>query len=362
MALFIVLSVFSGLKEFSLSFSNSTDPDLKIEASKGKSFYLLSGEENLLKKSKHIGAFSKIVEERVFFVYDEKEHVAFLKGVDSLYLKVADFDKKLFSGMWLESKTNEAVLGYSISQKLSVGLLDYNNPLEVYVPKAGKGNLSRDDAFMKTFLAPSGIFEAGEELNNKYVYCDIEITQNLLGYNPNQITNIEIKIKENSTEEEAVSELKNIFKNKVKIKNRAQLNDSLYKMLNTENIAVYLIFTLVIIIALFNLIGALIMMIIDKKTNLKTLYNLGTEIKHLKNIFLFQGSLLTFFGGLIGIFLGICIVIIQQKFELIMVNETLPYPVVFEIKNIIIVLFTIYFLGIIASWIASNTVSKKLFE
>jgi lipoprotein-releasing system permease protein len=125
---------------------------------------------------------------------------------------------------------------------------------------------------------------------------------------------------------------------------------------------VYSIFTLVIILTLFTLAGALIMMIIDKKANLKTLYNLGVEIKQLRNIFLFQGSLLTFFGGIVGLLLGIIIVIIQQQFELVMVNESLPYPIVFEVKNILIVIATIYILGIIASWIASNTVSKKLVE
>jgi lipoprotein-releasing system permease protein len=133
-------------------------------------------------------------------------------------------------------------------------------------------------------------------------------------------------------------------------------------MLNTENIVVYLIFTLVIIIALFNLIGAIIMMIIEKKTNLKTLYNLGTEIKYLKNIFLFQGNIISIFGGIIGLILGIVVILIQQQFEIIMINSTLAYPVLFEIKNVLLVLVTITVLGFIASKIASSTVTKKLLE
>ncbi len=363
MALFVVMSVFSGLKEFSLSFSNTTDPDIRIEAVIGKSFYLEPKEEIALKKSKNFIAFSKCIEERVFFVYDEKEHVAFIKGVDSVFTNVSSFDKKLFSGLWIESQTNEAVLGYGISQKLSIGLLDYSNALEVFVPKPGKGTInSRDDAFVKNSLSPVGIYNVSEDIDSKYVFCDIEIVQNLLNYKQNQLTTIDFKLNKNANEEDAIQELKSIFKNKVTIKNRAQLNDSLYKMLNTENIAVYLIFTLVIIIALFNLIGALIMMIIDKKPNLKTLYNLGVELKQLRSIFFFQGSLLTFFGGLIGIILGILIVYIQQEYELIMVSAELPYPVVLEIKNVLIVLLTIYVLGTLASWIASNTVSKKLVE
>lgn len=362
MALFVVMSVFSGLKEFSLSFSNSTDPDIKIEASKGKSFILSLDQINQLKKSENFSAFSKIVEERVFFLYDEKEQVAYIKGVDSLYSDVTSINEQLFAGSWIESETNQAIIGAGIQRKLSIGLLDFNNRLEVIAPKAKKGQLSSEDDFKRASLIPVGIYSLNEEIDNKYVYCDIKIAQELLGFKSNQVTNIEFKLKPNSTEEKAISELNSIFKDEVVIKNRAQLNDSLYKMLNTENIAVYLIFTLVIIIALFNLIGALIMMIIDKKSNLKTLYNLGVEIRQLRGIFFFQGSLLTFFGGLIGLIIGIIIIVIQQQFSLVMVNESLPYPVVFEVKNILIVIATIYILGIAASWIASNTVSKKLVE
>lgn len=362
MALFVVMSVFSGLKEFSLSFSNSTDPDIKIEATKGKSFELTLDQENQLKKATQFSDYSKIVEERVFFLYDEKEQVAYLKGVDDSYNDVTTLNKELYAGSWFDSESNGAIIGAGIMRKLSIGLLDFNNQLEVFAPKPKKGQLSSDDDFRKASLVPVGIYSLNEEIDNKFVYCDIEIAQNLLGYKSNQFTNIEFKIDSLSTEEEAIATLKTIFKDEVVIKNRAQLNDSLYKMLNTENIAVYLIFTLVIIIALFNLIGALIMMIIDKKSNLKTLYNLGVEIKQLRGIFFFQGGLLTFFGGLIGLILGIIIVVIQQQFNLVMVNESLPYPVVFEIKNIMIVLVTIYLLGIVASWIASSTVSKKLVE
>jgi lipoprotein-releasing system permease protein len=362
MALFVVMSVFSGLKEFSLSFSNSTDPDIKIEATKGKSFELTLEQENLLKKATQFSDYSKIVEERVFFLYDEKEQVAHLKGVDSLYNNVTTLNKELYAGSWFDSESNGAIIGAGIMRKLSIGLLDFNNQLEVFAPKPKKGQLSSDDDFRKAALVPVGIYSLNEEIDNKFVYCDIEIAQDLLGFKSNQFTNIEFKIDSLSTEEEAIATLKAIFKDEVLIKNRAQLNDSLYKMLNTENIAVYLIFTLVIIIALFNLIGALIMMIIDKKSNLKTLYNLGVEVKQLRGIFFFQGGLLTFFGGLIGLILGIIIVVIQQQFNLVMVNESLPYPVVFEIKNIMIVLVTIYLLGIVASWIASSTVSKKLVE
>lgn len=363
MALFVVLSVFSGLVDFSLSFSNSIDPDLKISTTVGKSFTYSEAQQQRVRKIEGIANSSQIIEERVLFVFDGKEQVTYLKGVDSLFDKVSTIKKSLFNGQWLKPNTRQVVVGYGISEKLSLGLYDFNNPLEVYVPKPGSGTIeSADDAFNKSILTPVGIFAISEELDSKYVFSDIGLAQDLLGYQPNQISGIEIKLKPKADEAKVVKALQTIFKSNCVIKNRMQLNDGLYKMLNTENIAVYLIFTLVIIIALFNLIGALIMMILDKKGNLKTLYNLGVEVKDLRKIFLFQGTLLSVIGGLIGLFLGAIIVLIQQHFQLIMITPTLSYPVIFSLQNVIIVLVTIVSLGFIASLIASSRVSKGLLE
>jgi lipoprotein-releasing system permease protein len=185
--------------------------------------------------------------------------------------------------------------------------------------------------------------------------------QALLEYPQNRISHIEIKLAPQADESAISKKLQAIFPH-IRVKNRAQLNDSLYKMLNTENVAVYLIFTLVIIIALFNLIGALIMMILDKKNNLKTLYNLGTPVRDLRRIFLWQGSLLSVFGGLIGLLLGVLLVLLQQQFQFIMITPTLAYPVVFTLENAGIVLGTITVLGISASWIASSRVTKKMLD
>ena len=363
MALFVVLSVFSGLKVFSLSFTNDIDPDLKISSTLGKSFFISPEQEAKIKKIEGLASYSKIIEERVLFVFNDKQEVTYLKGVDSNFNKVNDIKKTLYNGQWLEPNTYQVVVGYGIAQKFSMGLLDFNNQLEVWVPKPGKGTIENaEQAFNKSEVYPIGIYAISEDLDSKYVFADIGLAQELLEYKTNQISGIEIKEKEGADENAIIDKLNIIFKNKITIKNRAQLNESLYKMLNTENIAVYLIFTLVIVVALFNLIGALIMMILDKKGNLKTLFNLGTEIKDLRKIFLLQGTLLSVFGGLIGLTLGIVIVLLQQHFQLVMITPTLAYPVIFSIENVLIVMGTIVTLGFIASLIASSRVSKKLLE
>lgn len=362
LALFVVLSVFSGLKDFSLSFSNDLDPDLKLTSSAGKSFVISAQQQQKLANISQIQAFSKVIEERVLFVFNGKEHVTYLKGVDSTFLKVNDIQMSIIQGQWPESYSSQVVIGYGTHQKLSLGVYDYNNPFEVYIPKPGKGLIENpDDAFTRAILVPVGIYAINEDLDSKYVFSDFSVAQELLNYKSGQVTNIEIKLKKGASENAVRTALQNIFPNTI-IKNRAQLNDSLYKMLNTENLAVYLIFTLVIIIALFNLVGALIMMILDKKSNLKTMYNLGAEIKDLRQIFLLQGTLLSVLGGVIGLILGIAIVLLQQKFALIMLTPTLAYPVVFTFQNVLIVFATISILGFLASLISASRINKALLE
>jgi lipoprotein-releasing system permease protein len=363
MALFVVLSVFSGLKVFSLSFTNDIDPDLKISSILGKSFLITPNQESQIKKIEGLASYTKIIEERVLFTFDGKQEVTYLKGVDSNFNQVNAIETKLFNGQWLKPDTYQVVVGYGIAQKFSMGLLDFNRQLEVLAPKPGKGAIENpEQAFNKTDVIPVGIYAISEDLDSKYVFADLGLAQELLEYKTNQVSGIEIKTKTSANETDISNQLQTIFNNKITVKNRAQLNESLYKMLNTENIAVYLIFTLVIIVALFNLIGALIMMILDKKGNLKTLFNLGTEIKDLRKIFLLQGTLLSVFGGIIGLVLGIIIVLIQEYFQLIMITPTLAYPVIFSLENVLIVMGTIISLGFIASLIASSRVSKKLLE
>jgi lipoprotein-releasing system permease protein len=363
MALFVVLSVFTGLREFSISFTNDIDPDLKVNSTLGKSFFIVPKQEKEIKAIDGIASFSKVIEERVLFTFNGKQEVTFLKGVDASYNTVSEYNKKLFNGEWLKPDTYQVVVGYGIAQKFSMGLLDYNNALEVFVPKPGKGAIENpSQAFNTTDVFPVGIYAISEDLDSKYVFADLGLVQELLDYKYNQISNLEIKLKQDADEAAVIEKLQSVFNHKITVKNKEQLNEALYKMLNTENIAVYLIFTLVIVVALFNLIGALIMMILDKKGNLKTLFNLGTEIKYLRKIFLLQGTLLSVFGGIIGLLLGIVFVLLQQEFEFIMITPTLAYPVVFTVENIVIVMTTIITLGFIASLIASSRVSKKLLD
>jgi len=206
----------------------------------------------------------------------------------------------------------------------------------------------------------SGIYHVNEELNSKYVFTPFNLAKKLLSLSEDEVSAIEIKLTPLADERVVTSSIQNILNQELVFKNRIQQNDALYKMLNTENLAVYLIFTLVLIIALFNVVGSIIMMILDKKQNLKTLFNLGATISEIRKIFFMQGVLMTLLGGILGILLGVIIVMLQMQFNLVMITNSLPYPVKLDVVNVLVVFITITILGILASKIASGRVNENM--
>ena len=362
-ALFIVLSVFAGLKDYSLQFSSFVDPDLKLLPSEGKSFIFSEEDRNSLMNIQDIASFSEVIEERVIIKSENKNLLATLKGVDSNFLNVTHIDSMITKGYWFAPNSNEVVSGWGISHNLSFGILDFRKSLSLYVPKPGKGQISSiKGAYNSAYVNNVGLFDINEELNDKFVFSDIHLAKQLLSYKDNQISALEIKLNANADENIVRGAINTKFENRFIIKNREQLNDALFKMLNTENLAIYLIFTLVIIIALFNVVGAIIMMILDKKKSLNTLFNLGTEPKTIRSIFFWQGSLMTIVSGAIGVAIGLLVVFFQQQFDLIMLTPELPYPVKLNIFNVLVVLITIFALGVLASRLASQRITKKLIQ
>lgn len=360
-SLFIVLSGFAGLKDFTLQFSTIVDPDLKAETAAGKSFVLTNDDIANLNNIDEVAVYSKIIEERVIVAFEDKNYLASIKGVDAYYRSVNTIDSVIVNGSWIDQKTNQIVAGWGISTNLSFGVLDYAKTVNIYVPKPGKGPItSAKNAFNAVNAVNVGIFDINEDLNNTYIYAPIDLTKHLLNYKPNQVSAIEFKIKEGVDELVAKQKIQTVLGDKVIVKNRAQLNDALYKMLNTENLAVYLIFTLVLIIAFFNVIGSLIMMMLDKKKSLNTLFNIGATVKDIRKVFFYQGSLMSIVGGLLGLGVSFVIAVLQKMFDLVMITPSIAYPVTIKLENFFIVFFTISVLGIIASKIASIRITEKL--
>lgn len=363
LALFIILSGFSGLRTFSYNMLDVADPDIKITTAIGKSFFYTDAIDKNLQSTSEIKVISSTIEERVFLEYNNKNEIAYIKGVEENYPQISQIDSSLTTGTWLQTDfSNTAVIGRGISNKLSLGTLNFGEPLQIMIPKPGKGFINPRNPFYKIDVQIVGIYRGTEDFESKFVFTNIDEARKLLRFNEHQISAIELKLTENADADAISNQLQKKLGTDFKVQTKEQLNEVFYKVINTENFVSYLIFTLIVIIALFNVIGAIIMMIIDKKQNLKTLFNLGATIKEIKKTFVLQGFLLTFIGMCVGLFLGIVLVLLQQKFSLFMIVPDLAYPVELRFTNFLIVFFTITLLGYIAAKIASSRISKSFIE
>lgn len=361
-ALFIVLSGFAGLKAFSLEFTTLTDPDLKLFPEQSKTFIFSNDQRKKMSQIKGINSFSEIVEDKVLITCDNKFLAVDLKGVDSYYPQKT-IDSILAYGDWMESDLPQIVSGWDITNKLGFDIYDLTKIIRLYAPRPGKGQLlSIKEAFKSMKVVNSGIFQINDNLNNSLIFTSIDNAKYLLGISASEVSSIEIITTERANLKQINSELNNLFGSKIVIKDRTQLNGALYKMLNTEQLVVYLIFTLILIIALFNIVGSIVMMILEKKENLKTLFNIGATKRMIQKVFFLHGLLITFFGGLAGLSLGIIVIFVQQYFEPVLITPTLPYPVILNWINIFISFATIFILGSIASLLASFSIKKLDFK
>lgn len=360
-ALFIVLSGFAGLKTFSLSFTNVFDPDLKAQPITGKFFSITEAQEKQLSEMEDMVSYAKEIEEKVFLQHREKSEIAFIKGVDDNYTKTIAVDSTVYYGEW-NIEQQQGVAGIGIANALGISIGNPINPLKILALKPGKGSLSQQGFSNSINTLPliiSGVYQVEESLDKKYIFVELPLAQALLEKEASEISGINFKFVKDANLAQAKKQIAAIFEDKIRLKTREELNSSLYKMLNTENVATYLIFTLVLIIALFNVVGAIIMMILDKQQNSKTLYNLGVTIKELRRIYFVQGILVTTLGGIIGVLIGSLLIGSQLLFGWVKIGS-IDYPVELQLVNVVIVLATIIVLGIIASKIASSRINAKL--
>ena len=361
-ALFVILSIFSGLRTFNSSLLDTSDPDIKISPIKGKSFMLTEATKSIIEKNEGIAFYSPVIEERVFLKRDDKQQVAYIKGVEYDYINVVKLDSAMNMGTWLHPDyLNAAVVGNGLAYKLSLGIMSFGEPLEMVVPKTGTGFMSPNSTrSIRTQVI--GTYTGLEEFQNKYVFVLNQQAQKLLDYEPNQFSAIEIALQSNIDPDDFAERLQVSLGPDFKVQTKAQLNELFYKVINTENFVSYLIFTLIMIIAMFNVIGAIIMMIIEKKKNLQTILNLGATLKEVKRIFVIQGFLLTIVGMIIGLILATIAIYIQIQTEYFKIVGNIPYPMELKLSNLFIVMGTITVLGFLASKIASSRISTQFLE
>jgi lipoprotein-releasing system permease protein len=359
-SLLIVLSAFTGLKDFGLSFSNIFDPDFRVEAAQGKVLTIDSLKLDKIMKIEGVDAVSGILEEKAFLNYRNKNHVVYLKGVDSLFDQVINSKRLLTTGRWFDQEFNEVVIGAGVAQILSLGVYDYNDFLVLTVPKRSNKTSTFKDPFVNKTALVSGIYNISEELDKKYIFSSLPFARDLFQRKKGVYSSLELKMTPRYNRSTVEDQLRNAIKIPLKISSRNELNAALFKMLNTEQMAIYLIFTLVIIIALFNVVGALIMMILEKKPQIKVLYALGVKPAEIQKIFYYLGGMIGWVGGGIGVLFGSFLVLLQTYSPFLYIPGTnFPYPVRLEFQNIVVVFSILFVLGAIASRWSTVRLAKK---
>lgn len=365
-ALIIILSVFNGFESLVLSMYDNYSPDLKIEATKGKTFNPNQSSFQKIKKDKSIASYTEVLQEKALLRYDNLQFIGKIKGVDDNFLKNTMLDSSLVEGEFLlKDKNNQyAIIGSTVRYTLGVNI---NNPvkkLEIYSPiKGNKTGFTPADEFISEHLIPVGVFQAQQEDNN-LVIMPLSVARTLLG-EPQNVSYIEIFLEKGVD----INKIQKSFENQLgkgfNIKDRIQQNELLYKILNSEKWAVYLILTFVLIIAIFNIIGSLTMLVIDKRKDIAILNSLGAPKKMIGNIFLLEGLMIAMIGCVLGLFVGFIFSWLQQEYGLIsMGQENLliqAYPVEIKFLDFVLVFATVFFISLFASYISSG-ISIKRFE
>ncbi|MCY7410039.1 MAG: FtsX-like permease family protein [Chitinophagales bacterium] len=366
--LILVLSVFNGFEGLVISLYNSFNPDFKITATVGKSFVPDSTKLVELRSLKGIRAVSKVIEENALLTHNDMQYIATVKGVELNYGSVSGIDSAIYDGVFLlnDGKQDFAVLGAGISQSLQINYADPLSFIALYIPKKGKTNaINPEDAFNRDLIKPSGSFAIQSEFDSKYIFVPLDFARALNGYD-HQVSAIEIALNNNVDADLLQSQIQKIFGNSFKVKNRLQQNETLYKVMKTEKWAVYAILTLILIIAAFNIIGSLSMLVIEKKKDISILKTMGADDALIGKIFLYEGVLLAFIGCSVGFAIAITIIWLQHRFEFLKIGGGSfvidAYPVDLKIGDLILVFFTVMIIGLIAAWLPSRRASKTQYE
>ncbi|HOU01677.1 MAG TPA: FtsX-like permease family protein [Bacteroidales bacterium] len=368
MALIIILSVFNGLEDMVRSIFNTFDPDLKITPSLGKTFIPDSSKLEMLANVNGVACYSLTIEENALLRYDDRQTVATIKGVDDTYVRVTGIDSSMWDGEFIlksDRQRDYAIPGIGIANYLGIGIT-FVTPLNIYVPKlSASSTVNPEDAFNRKFIYPSGIFQVEQSYDSKYVYVPIDFARELIG-NDNGVSSIEIKFTDTADEKRVKKEVSDIFGDDFVVQNRFEQQEIFYRVMKSERFAIFLILTLILIIASFNIIGSLTMLIIEKERDIEILKSLGADRDLIRRIFIFEGWMISIMGAVIGLILGFIICWLQQTYGLVRLQSDslllTSYPISMEFKDFIIVPLTVLTIGYWAAWYPVRYLTKKYLD
>lgn len=368
MALIVVLSVFNGFEGLIVSLFNTYNPDLEITAKEGKTFFPEDINAESIRNLDGVVYFTEIVEDNALLKHNSRQYIIYLKGVGDGYREMTDLDSMIIDGKFIlrEGNMNFAVMGAGVAYHLGFYLSGNTGPITVYVPSrsASPAGINLNDAFNSKNIIPSGIISLHQEFDLKYVIVPIDFARSLFEYNT-EVTSIELLLDPSVDVDDMQTQISSIVGQEFNVKNRFQQQELLYKIMRTEKWAIFFILTFILIVAAFNVIGSLTMLIIDKKKDIAVLHSMGANNRLIRRIFLFEGMMVSFIGGILGLSMGALLCFLQQKFGLISLGGgdgsfiIEAYPVVMHFTDFIYVLLTVFIIGYLAASYPVRQISKK---
>lgn len=365
MALIIILSVFNGLEKLVTGIFNTFDPDMKITIAEGKTFIPDTAKLKLLSNINGIACYSLALEENALLKYEEKQIIATIKGVDENYVRVSNIDSSMWEGQFLMKSENGrqwGVPGIGIAQYLGIRI-SFVSPIFIFVPRrTSETDNDPESAFSKKLIFPSGIFQVEQSYDTKYMYIPLDFAQELIE-KPGMASSIEIKLVGGANADAVQKVIAKLYGKSFIVQNRFQQQEIFYKVMQSERLAIFFILTLILIIASFNIIGSLTMLIIEKERDIEILKSLGADNNLIRKIFILEGWMISITGCAAGLVLGFVVCWLQQRFGFIKLNSDSlimnSYPIVLKLKDFIIVPATVLLIGYWAAWYPVRYLTKK---
>jgi lipoprotein-releasing system permease protein len=369
MALIVILSVFNGFDSLIKSLFSVFDPELEISLVEGKTF-TVHGDERFDAVKDHPGLlyFTEVLEENALLMYGDRQHIATMKGVDENYVEHSQLEGSMVDGEFKlsdEYSNDFAVIGRGMANVLGVGL-SFITPLEIYIPRrTARTIMIPEQAFNRRLIFPSGVFSVEQEFDMSYLLVPISFARDLLEYDK-EVSAIELGLKDGFRESEVIGEIEAILGDEFRVLNRYQQHEWLYKVMETEKWAIFLILSFILLVASFNIIGSLTMLIIEKKKDIAVLKSMGAGESLIRRIFLFEGWMISSVGAAGGLLLGFLISYAQMEFGIIKLYGAGTfiidaYPVELQLADFVYVFFTVLAIGFFAALVPVRYITRRFF-
>jgi lipoprotein-releasing system permease protein len=369
-ALIVILSVFNGFQETVSKLYNVFDSDLKIIPDKGKYFDLSKAKTDAIKKLPNVIAVTPVIEENALLKYKDKQTIASFKSIDPPYLRSMHIDSMIEQGdaVIRDGERSYTLVGTGVAAKLSLPGRDDFNPLQVFVPKRGEISfLNPESAFNKRSISVSGKFSIVQEFDEKYIILPLSFAR-MLEEQPTAMTAFELKTGKDADIEKIRSRVKAIIGPGFRVLDRFEQQPTTFKVMKSEKFFVYMMLSFIMVIAAFNMIGALLMLAIDKKQDMMAILSMGGTEEMLRSILFYEGLMLSIIGGVAGIILGGIVGFLQKQYGFIKISGAgdsstfvlNAYPVAFKPTDFLLVFITVIVLGFAASWYPARVANKRL--